>query len=295
MIGQTISHYRVVEKLGEGGMGSVYVAEDTHLGRRVAIKFPTETGDEHHFRARFLREARAVSNLSHPNIATVFDYGEGEDGHPFIVMELVKGDSLNELLHGGKLTLSRAVEIIADVGEALAEAHAHGIIHRDIKPSNVIINERGQVKVLDFGLAKQIVEDHHVSADPDARTLLATRTQSGVVVGTPLYLSPEQATSAPVDARSDVFALGALLYECISGRPAFSGKGIIEIAAQVIHVDPKPPSEVNQRVSAELDRITMKALAKRPEERYQSAEEMVADLRATREEFHSEDQTVTHL
>ncbi|HMF57303.1 MAG TPA: tetratricopeptide repeat protein [Pyrinomonadaceae bacterium] len=295
MIGQTISHYRVVEKLGEGGMGSVYIAEDTHLGRRVAIKFPTDKGNEHHFRARFLREARAVSNLSHPNIATVFDYGEGEDGHPFIVMELVKGHSLGDLLRDGKITLARAVEIIADVGEALSEAHANGIIHRDIKPSNVIINERGQVKVLDFGLAKQIAEEHHAMTDPDAQTLLATHTRSGVVVGTPLYLSPEQATSAPVDARSDIFALGALLYECVSGRPAFSGKSIIEIAAQVIHIDPKPPSEVNPRVSAALDSIAMKALAKKPEERYQSVEGMIADLRAARTELQSDDHTVTQI
>ncbi len=293
MIGHTVSHYRVVEKLGEGGMGSVYVAEDTHLGRRVAIKFPTDKGDEHHFRARFLREARAISGLSHPNIATVFDYGEGEDGQPFIVMELVKGESLGDMLRDGKLTMARAIEIIADVGEALSEAHRHGIIHRDIKPSNVIITERGQVKVLDFGLAKQITEDHQVSADPDARTLLATHTQSGVVVGTPLYLSPEQAMSEPVDARSDIFALGALLYESISGRPAFSGRGIIEIAAQVIHIDPPKPSTVNPKISPELDRITMKALAKNPIERYQSADEMVADLRATREEFQSADHTIT--
>jgi serine/threonine protein kinase/tetratricopeptide (TPR) repeat protein len=279
MIGQTVSHYRILEKLGEGGMGVVYLAEDTHLGRQVAIKFlsASMTANAHHFKARFLREARAASRLSHPHIATVYDYGETDEGFPFIVMERVKGKSLSDVLHEDELTLARAIEIIEDVGAALSEAHAHGIIHRDIKPSNIFITERGTVKVLDFGLAKQLHEDHS-QADPDARTLLATHTRSDIVVGTPLYLSPEQALSAPVDGRSDLFALGALLYECIAGRPAFSGASVIEIGAQVIHVDPPLPSTINAQVPAELDRITLKALAKKPEARYQTAAEMIEDL-----------------
>jgi serine/threonine protein kinase len=282
MIGQIVSHYRVLDKLGEGGMGSVYVAEDTRLGRRVAIKFPTITSDEHHYRARFLREARAVSTLSHPHIAAIYDYGETADGHPFLVMELVNGPTLNDLLHGSMLTLTRAVEIIQDIAEALTDAHHQGIIHRDIKPSNVVLNHRNEVKVLDFGLAKQVNEEQAQAADPDAQTMLATRTRSGAVVGTPLYLSPEQATGSPVDARSDLFALGALLYECITGKPAFNGMSAIEIAAKVIHVNPPPPSALNARVPPELDRITMKALAKQPEARYQSADELIAALKAVR-------------
>ncbi|HEY0386133.1 MAG TPA: protein kinase, partial [Pyrinomonadaceae bacterium] len=252
-------------------------------GRHVAIKFLSTAAEGHHFRARFLREARAVSVLTHPHIATVYDYGETKDGQPFIVMEKVTGQLLSELLQTSQLTIARAVEIIADVADALSEAHAHGIVHRDIKPSNVVITERGQVKVLDFGLAKVLNEDHAQSADPNARTLLATRTRSDVVVGTPLYLSPEQATGAPVDGRSDLFALGAMLYECIAGKPAFSGASVIEIGAQVIHVQPPLPSVFNPRVPKELDRITMKALAKKPGERYQSAEELLHDLRSTRE------------
>nr|MBA3766419.1 serine/threonine protein kinase [Acidobacteriota bacterium] len=258
MIGQTVSHYRILEKLGEGGMGVVFVAEDTHLGRRVAIKFLSEkSNNNHHFRARFLREARAVSMLAHPHIAAIYDYGETSDGHPFIVMELVTGQTLGELLYESGLTITRAVEIIEQVAEALAEAHARSIIHRDIKPSNVLINERGQVKVLDFGLAKQLNEDH-TQTDPNANTMLSTRTHSETVVGTPLYLSPEQATSAPVDARSDLFALGALLYECIAGRPAFAGASVIEIGAQIIHITPQSPSQINERVPKELDRVVMK-------------------------------------
>ncbi len=282
MIGQTVSHYRILSKLGEGGMGTVYAAEDMHLGRRVAIKFLNASGSEHHYRARFLREARAISSLSHPYIATVHDYGETEDGQPFLVMELVQGETLGDLLDESALTLWRAVEIIECVAEALDEAHGQGIVHRDIKPSNVIITARGQVKVLDFGLAKRIFEEDYQETDPNARTLLATHTRDGVVVGTPLYLSPEQATGAKVDGRSDIFALGALLYECISGKPAFSGGSVIEIGAQVIHIDPPPPSNINPQVPMELDRITLKALAKKLPDRYQTAEEMRADLAASR-------------
>jgi len=283
MIGQTISHYRITEKLGEGGMGVVYAAEDTRLHRRVAIKFLASSSNVHH-RSRFLREARAVSALSHPNIAAVYDYGETNDGQPYIVMELVSGQTLSELIAESALTLSRAVEIVEEVTEALAEAHRLGIVHRDIKPSNVILDGRGAAKVLDFGLAKQLNEGTDKGlTDPEALTLFAaTRTQSGLVVGTPLYLSPEQAIGADVDARSDVFALGSLLYECVAGRPAFSGSSVIEIGAQVIHVNPSPPSSFNPRVPKQLDRIALKALAKKPEARYQSAIEMLNELRAAR-------------
>ena len=283
MIGETVSHYRILEMLGEGAMGVVYLAEDTLLGRRVAIKFLATDSKDHHYRSRFLREARAISMLSHPHIAAIYDYGEAHDGQPFIVMELVKGETLSDLLNQSALTLPRAIEIIESVADALGEAHAHGIVHRDIKPSNIIINTRGKVKVLDFGLAKQIHEDRSYKTSPDAQTLLSTQTHSGVVVGTPLYLSPEQATGSAVDGRSDLFALGALLYECIAGRPAFSGTSMIEIGAQVIYIDPPPPSSVNPRISPELDRITMKALAKKLDERYQLADEIIADLRRTHE------------
>jgi tetratricopeptide (TPR) repeat protein len=279
MIGQTVSHYRILELLGEGGMGIVYLGEDTHLGRRVALKFLTSS--EHHFRARFLREARAVSALSHPNIAAVFDYGETEDKQPYIVMELVNGITLSKLLRHGGVTLPQAVELTAGVAAALAEAHHQGIVHRDIKPSNVIVTDRGQVKVLDFGLVKQLIDEPSHSSDPEAQTLYATTTRSDVIVGTPLYLSPEQASGRPVDGRSDLFSLGALFYECLTGQSAFSGSSVFEIGAQVIHVTPPAPSSVNARVPAELDRIAMKALEKNPDQRYQTAEEMLKDLRAT--------------
>ena len=277
MIGQTVSHYRILEKLGEGGMGAVYLAEDLHLARRVAIKFLTST--DRHYRARFIREARAVSALSHPNIAMVHDYGETSDGQPFIVMEFVKGKSLSDLLEEG-LTLRRSVEIVSAIAEALGEAHEQGIVHRDIKPSNIIVNERGQVKVLDFGLVKHLFDPPVSGVDLDARTIYSTQTRSDVIVGTPLYLSPEQATGKEIDGRSDLFALGALLYECVTGQSAFSGGSVLEIGAQIIHVTPKPPSKLNPQVTPALDRITLKALEKNVEARYQTAAEMLKDLKA---------------
>jgi len=277
MIGQTVSHYRIIEKLGEGGMGVVYLAEDLHLARQVAIKFLTST--DHHYRARFIREARAVSALSHPNIAMVHDYGETDQNQPFIVMEYVKGKSLSDLLEQG-LTLRRSVEIVSAIAEALGEAHEHGIVHRDIKPSNVIVSDRGHVKVLDFGLVKHFLDSTASGVDLDAKTIFSTQTRSDVIVGTPLYLSPEQATGKQIDGRSDIFALGALLYECLTGQSAFSGGSVLEIGAQIIHVIPKPPSKINPAVPAALDRITLKALEKKVEERYQTAGEMLRDLKA---------------
>lgn len=281
MIGQTVSHYRILSKLGEGGMGTVYVAEDTLLGRRVAIKslaIPSAPG-QRHFRTRFLREARAASLLNHPHIATVHDYGETEDGQPYLVMELVNGESLSELLRRESLPLERAVGIVKQVTEAIAEAHHHGIVHRDIKPSNVALDQRNEVKVLDFGLAKHVEPDDREGVGESAG-LSATYTLEGVIIGTPAYLSPEQALGLPVDRRSDIFSLGSLLYECLTGKPAFNGTGLVEICAQVIRDDPAPPSQLNPRIPHELDRITLKALAKKTEARYQTADELLEDLKA---------------
>ncbi len=277
MIGESISHYRIIELLGEGGMGVVYMAEDITLGRRVAIKFLSTTTKE--YRARFLREARAVSALTHPNIATVFDYGETAEDQPYIVMELIKGQPLSDKLQEGSLPLPEAVRIVSAIAEALGEAHHQGVVHRDIKPSNVVITERGQVKVLDFGLVKQLHEQYSLGGDLNQVTLPSTRTRSDMIVGTPLYLSPEQATGKKVDGRSDLFALGAVLYECIAGQSAFAGGSLIEIGAQVIHVTPTLPSRLNDRIPPELDRITMKAIEKKVEARYQSADELIEDLR----------------
>src|SRR5688572_10531043 len=258
MLGETVSHYRITEQIGEGGMGVVYLADDTTLGRQVAMKFLTSTAAD--YRVRFLREARAVSVLTHPNIATVFDYGETAEGQPYIVMELIKGEPLSEKLRAGSLPLPEAARIVSSIAEALGEAHHQGVVHRDIKPSNVIITERGQVKVVDFGLVKQIDEESLETVENQPAIRPGTRTRSDVIVGTPLYLSPEQAMGKAVDRRSDLFSLGVVLYECITGQSAFAGGSVIEIGAQVIHVTPPEPSEINDQVPLELDRITMKAI-----------------------------------
>lgn len=265
MVGKTISRYRIIEPLGEGGMGTVYLAEDITLGRKVAIKLLSSTAPE--YRARFLREARAVSQLIHPNIAAVFDYGETPEGNPYIVMELIEGRPLSEKLLEGSLQLPEAVRIVSLIAAALGEAHQQGVVHRDVKPSNVVLTDRGHVKVVDFGLVKEIHED-----------VGPAQTRSDVIVGTPLYLSPEQATGKKVDGRSDLFALGAVLYECITGQSAFTGGSVIEIGAQVIHVTPPAPSILNEQIPPELDRITAKALQKNINERYQTAEELIEDL-----------------
>lgn len=277
----TVSHYRIVEKLGEGGMGEVYLAEDLLLERRVAIKFP-QFSDDRDERARFLREARLASSLNHPNIATIHDFGETSEGQPFLVMELVEGESLNRVLAGGKLPVSHSVRIALEIASALDEAHRRGIVHRDIKPSNIALSARGTVKVLDFGLAKRIrppvvgnPEDSptrpRANADPAA-------TRPGVAVGTPLYMSPEQVRGEEIDARSDLFSLGVLLHECLSGAPPFEGDNFTEISAKILQSDPPPPSRRNPRVPPLLDQITARALAKWPADRYASAEEMRADL-----------------
>jgi|GEM_PF-2550401 len=281
--GQTISHYRLLSKLGAGGMGVVYAAEDEHLGRQVAIKFLSVDRNRRLSRARFLREARSASVLNHPNIATIYDYGETGDGHPFIVMELLRGQTLSDLLASGDLTVERGVSIIQDVLEALREAHRMGIVHRDIKPSNVFVCERGPVKVLDFGLAKSLSGADSGAPGDDTLSALPTQTLDGVVLGTPLYVSPEQATRSQVDGRSDLFSVGAMLYECLTGRPAFAAPSVVEVLARVIAPGaPPPPSTFNQRVTRELDRITLKALAKTAEGRYKSADKFLEDLRQVR-------------
>jgi serine/threonine protein kinase/tetratricopeptide (TPR) repeat protein len=277
MIGLTISHYRIVSKLGEGGMGVVYIAEDILLGRRVAIKTAKCKPDDHAFRHRFLREARAVSAFSHPHIATIYDYGE-TDGQPYIVMELIEGRTLSDLLMSGTLTFDETLTIIKQVAEALSEAHRHGIVHRDIKPSNIAITDRGVVKVLDFGLAKQINVEPLDIVDPNQFQKFNTQTREGVIVGTPSYFSPEQALGLQVDARSDLFSLGSVFYECITGSLPFSGSSPIEISAKVIRDDPALPSSHNPSIPPGLDRIILKWLAKKPEERYQSMADLMADL-----------------
>lgn len=273
MIGQNISHYKIVAQIGAGGMGIVYEAEDLTLKRHVAIK---TLKDLNSHGPRLLREAQAISDISHPGIASVYEYGETDEGLPYIVMELVKGRPLDEFIRNNRLSLFQIIEIIIQVARALSAAHERGIIHRDIKPSNILINDSHSVKVLDFGLSKQLRNGDGVSSaecDPDA-----TQTMEGVILGTPLYLSPEQAAGKKADERSDIFSLGALLYECITGRSPFYAASIMEICTRILRDDPPPPSTLTPAIPDLLDKITLKALAKKPEERYQNMGDMIQDL-----------------
>jgi serine/threonine protein kinase/Tfp pilus assembly protein PilF len=273
------SHYRLLNKLGEGGMGVVYRAEDTMLRREVAIKFLND-GNKRLSRARFLREARSASVLNHPNIATVYDFGHTADGTPFMVMELLCGPTLADLLSTRDLDRTQVFKIIESVLEALEESHQHGIIHRDIKPSNIVVTNRGAVKVLDFGLAKSMLDQDQLQNASEDLDDVATQTFTGVVLGTPLYLSPEQATGKAVDRRSDLFSVGAVLYECLAGRSAFGAPSVVEIFARIVSSKPpSSPSEFAPAISPELDRIVLKALSRQPEDRYQSAEEFLDELR----------------
>lgn len=280
MIGKVISHYRIVGEIGRGAMGVVYLAEHVVLGRRVAIK--TATNANH---GRFLREARAASALSHPHIATIYDYGETDDGEPYIVMEYVRGKTLAALIQEGNLSILQCLRIIRAVAEALDEAHRHNIIHRDIKPSNIMVDDRGIVKVLDFGLAKQIGLQP-VAPDTDSH-VRDTTTGEGLLVGTPMYFSPEQALGVTLDSRSDLFSLGVVLYECLVGKSPFSGATPMQICTKVARDNPVPPSQIKASVSGKLERVILRALEKSVDKRYQSASELASDLQILETSFSS--------
>jgi tetratricopeptide (TPR) repeat protein/tRNA A-37 threonylcarbamoyl transferase component Bud32/TolB-like protein len=273
MIGRTISHYRILEQLGEGGMGVVYRAEDTTLKRAVALKFiSTRALADATARARFVHEAQAAASLDHPNIGTIHEIGEA-DGQLFIVMALVEGQSLGERIAEGPLPLARALEIALQVAEGLEAAHARGITHRDIKPANILLTSRGQAKILDFGLA----------ASPEMTQL----TQPGTTLGTVAYMSPEQARGESADARSDLWALGVVLHEMLTGGRPFRGDGEQAVLRAVLNDPPPPVTGLRTGIPIEIDRILEKALAKDPRERYQHADELLADLRRVKRQLES--------
>jgi serine/threonine protein kinase/tetratricopeptide (TPR) repeat protein len=275
LIPQEISHYRIIERLGAGGMGEVFLAQDIRLDRKVAIKMlPAKSIGNEQAKKRLFREAKAAATLDHPNICSIYEVGE-EGDCAFIAMQYIEGRTLSRIIKNNPLSPMEVVDIGIQAAEALAEAHSRGVIHRDIKPQNVIITPRGQVKILDFGLAK-IVRD--VSSIHTAETE-SRLTETGEVVGTVGYMSPEQLRDLPIDARTDLFSLGVMLYECATGRSAFVGSTQIQISLQVIEVDPQRPSQLSTDVPSELDDIILKAIAKDVDARYQSARAMLADLR----------------
>ncbi len=286
MIGETLNHYRIVARIGRGGMGEVYAAEDTKLGRRVALKLlPADMAADEDRRARFEREAKAVAALNHPNIVTIYSVEQAGELH-FITMELVCGKTLTKILHAGSLPLNQLLDHAVALTDAVTSAHRKGITHRDLKPDNVMLSDDGRLKVLDFGLSK-LTEDPPSGA---ARTtVLPTRTvtQEGKILGTVAYMAPEQAQGKPTDARSDVFTLGVILYEMATGQRPFKGDTSISTITSILRDTPKSITELNRSLPRHFARIVRRCLEKDPELRYQGAQDLRNDLQGLRSELES--------
>ena len=276
MVGQTISHYKIIDELGQGGMGEVYLAEDTKLDRKVALKFlPDFMQQDPVAEKRFLREAKSAAALDHPFICNIYEAGV-EDGKSFISMEYVQGENLKDKLEQGPLALKDALEMATEIAEALETAHKANIVHRDLKPSNIMLTPDGHVKVMDFGLAKQLFPSKDVDSQEQAIT--ASLTKTGMTLGTLAYMSPEQLKGDAVDTRSDIFSFGIVLFEMLTSVDPFRKSQPMETASAILKDDPPPLSRYTNEVPPFLERVVGKMLAKEPGQRYQGVHDVATDL-----------------
>src|SRR5512135_1512907 len=289
MIGKTLGHYRVTERIGAGGMGVVYKARDLHLDRFVALKIlPSEKVADAERKRRFVQEAKAASALNHPNIVHVYDIDQS-DGTDFIAMEYVEGKTLDQRIGHRGLRLNDALKCAVQIADALAKAHSAGIVHRDLKPTNIMVNENGVVKVLDFGLAKlteKIQGDKYgstASLDAEGKSL----TGEGLIIGTVSYMSPEQAEAKKVDARSDIFSFGSVLYEMVTGQRAFQGTSKISTLSAILHQEPEPVSTISSAIPADLEKLISRCMRKDPAKRFQHMDDVKVALDELKEESES--------
>jgi tetratricopeptide (TPR) repeat protein/predicted Ser/Thr protein kinase len=287
MVGKTISHYLIIGKLGSGGMGEVYLAEDQRLSRKVAIKFlPADVASDERARQRLLREAKTAAVLDHPNICAIYEVGE-DDGHSFIVLQYIEGETLASRLRRQRLELREALAIAGQVADALREAHARGIIHRDIKPDNIMLTTRGQVKVLDFGLAKMLRDPGVLESDAQTGSMLSI---PGIVMGTVPYMSPEQVRGEELDGRSDIFSFGSVVYEMLSGRRPFDAKSTAEVISAILTTEPAPIIGSHSGLGAvggDEERLVRKCMEKDAGRRYQTMGDLISDLEQIRRDHES--------